>query len=315
MDKPLPKKNLGPLTKPAPKRFNISADTKVLLRQIATGCGVCVAVALVITGVYHLTRLPSLTLTTITAAGGETIDADEVRAIVASKLEGTYGKLIPRRFFLFYPQAAIIEAVEGVDRIRDVVVLRTSLTEVSVTYGEHAPFALWCAPGPAEACFFVNERGEAFAAAPNLTGGSFIRFRTPESPSEGAVVLAFDDFWNTVTMSELLAAQGLFVQTVEVDAVGDVYYSLTSGGELRASLRDPAVQVADNVRTILRAEEFTSLAAGDFNYIDLRFGNKIYVSEEDVLMTLGTSTATTTGQTSGGEPGLSGVSDQATSTD
>lgn len=294
MDKPLPKKNLGPLTKPAPKRFNLSADTKIVLRQIAIGLGVFTALALVIIGVYHLTRLPSLTLTTVTAAGGETIDAEEVKAIVASKLEGTYGKLIPRRFFLFYPQGAIVEAVEGVDRIRDVIVQRTSLTELSVTYGEHAPFALWCAPGPAEACFFVNDRGEAFAPAPNLIGGSFIRFRTTETPHTGMSVLSFDDFWNTVTMSELLAVQGLFVQTVEVDAVGDVFYGLTSGGELRASLRDPAAVVADNLRAILRATEFSELADGDFNYIDLRFGNKIYVSEEDVSLTAATSSATTT---------------------
>lgn len=293
MDKPLPKKNLGPLNKPAPKRFNLSADTKVLLRQIALGVGVLSVVALLITGVYHLTRLPALTITTVTATGGETIDAAEVKAIVEEKLAGAYGKLIPRRFFLFYPQGTIIKAVEEVDRIRDVVVLRTALTELSITYGEHSPFALWCAPGPAEACYFVNERGLAFAPAPNLTGGSFIRFRTTETPQEGVSVLPFDDFWNTISMSELLTHQGLFVQTVEVDAVGDVYYTLTTGGELRASLKDQALAVADNLRAILQTEEFSALAGGNFHYIDLRFGNKIYVSEQDVSLAVASTTAST----------------------
>ncbi len=301
MDKPLPKKNLGPLTKPAPKRFKLSADTKVLLRQIAIGVGVLLTVTLLLTGIYHLTRLPALTLTTITAAGGETIDAAEVKAIVEAELAGTYGKLIPRNFFLFYPQRDILQAVERVERIADVIVLRTSLTELSVTYGEHAPFALWCAPKPAEACFFVNERGEAFAPAPHLTGGSFVRYTTTEVPAAGTAVLPFDDFWNTVSMTTLLAGQGLFVKSVDVDAVGDVYYTLTTGGELRATLRDPAATVADNLRTILEAPEFAELARGEFNYIDLRFGNKVYVSEEDVSLTLGTSSPTTTDAVVDGE--------------
>ncbi len=293
MEKPLPKKNLGPLNKPAPKRFNISAHTKALLGQIARGVGFVLVVTLMITGVYHLTRLPALTITTVTVAGGETIDAAVVTAIVEEQLAGTYGKLIPKRFFLFYPQGAIIQAVEEVERIRDVIVLHTSFTELSVTYGEHAPFALWCALGPSEVCYFVNERGFAFAPAPQLTGGSFIRFKTPETPTEKATVLPFDDFWNVVTMSTLLGEQGLFVQNVEVDAAGDAYYGLTTGGELRASLRDPAATVAANLATILQAEAFAPLAAGDFHYIDLRFGNKVYVSEEDVALTVASSSTST----------------------
>ncbi len=320
MDKPLPKKNLGPLTKPAPKRFNLSAETKVLLRQIAIGMGVVFLVLLIITGVYNLTRLPSLTISTVTAVGGETIDAAEVRAIAEEKLSGTYGKIIPRRFFLFYPQKTIIEAVEEVDRIRDVVVLRTALTELSISYGEHLPFALWCAPGPAEACYFVNERGLAFAPAPNLTGGSFVRYHTSEMPEEGKSVLLFDDFWNTVSMTELLTNQGLFVQTVEVDAVGDVYYTLTTGGELRAALSDSALEVSDNLRAILQAEEFSALADGNFHYIDLRFGNKVYVSEQDVSLAVASSTASTSDAvaTASGLIGGNGEDDEqtlATSTD
>jgi len=313
MDKVPVKKNFGSAAKTSSaqsvrRRLSLSADTKILLGQIGIGVGVFAIIGLLLWGIFHLTRLPALTITTITASGGETIDADEVEALAASKLEGAYGKLIPRRFFLFYSQSAIIEAVEGVDRIRDVVVERASLTELSITYGEHEPFALWCDRTPADTCLFLNDRGYAFAPAPPLRGGNFIRFFATSTPEKGVTLLPPEDFWNIIALSELLTQQRLFVTAVEIDAVGDVYYQLTAGGELRTSLQDPAEQVADNLRTILTAETFAPLADGDFHYIDLRFGNKVYVSEEDIALTIASSTATTT------ESVVVGTSSSATST-
>jgi cell division septal protein FtsQ len=276
------------------RRFTVSASTRVILRQVAVGVGVLSTIGLLVWGVYHLTRLPALTITTISASGGETINPDEVRAVAEATLEGSYGALIPKRFFLFYPQRQLVAAIEQVDRIRAVSVRRIGLTNLSVTYGEHEPFALWCERSASDTCLFLNDRGYAFAPAPPLKGGNFIRFVATSTPQKGQTLLPSDDFWNIITFAELLAEQGLFVSSVEVDAVGDVYYELTTGGELRASRKDPAVAVADTVRTILSADQFAALSRGNFHYIDLRFGNKVYVSEEDVSLAVGSSTATTT---------------------
>lgn len=292
--------SLGPLEKPPKKRFQLSPNAKVIVRQVAIGVTVLSVVALMIAALWYGTRLQALTITTVTATGGETIDAQEVRARAEAVLEGTYGKLIPRRFSWFYPQAEMLEAVAQVERIRDVVIERISQTELHISYGEHMPFALWCdeavAPIMVDTCLFINERGYAFAPAPQLDGGSFVRYRSAGVvPEIGKEVMGFESFWNTVSFTELLALDNLFVSSVEIDAASDVYYALTTGGELRATLADPAAQVADNLRTILRADEFAHLRGESFHYIDLRFGNKVYVSETDpaiLAAALASSTAT-----------------------
>ncbi len=293
-------KNLGPLTKPPKKRFELSPTARVLIKQTVIGVGVLASLALVITGIYQLTRLPSLTLTSVTASGGETIDASEVEMRAETVLEGTYSALIPKRFFLFYPQAAMLAEVEKVERIRDVVIDRRGKNELHISYNEHRPFALWCIEAEIQSdgsCLFINDEGYAFAPAPQLKGGSFVRYRSAAAaPELGQVVLSLDEFWNTITFVELLAEDELYVAAVEVDAVGDVYYRLTTGGELRVTLKDPAKQVADNLHTILAAKEFTHLRESDFHYIDLRFGNKVYVSEVDVSLLAASSTASTTNE-------------------
>lgn len=290
------KKNLGPLTKAPKQRFEISPNAKILIRQILIGLAVVTTVVLLLTAVWHLTRLPSLTISTVTAAGGETIEASAVVAAVEAELSGTYGKFIPKRFFLFYPQNGVRKAAEGVERVRDVLVERVSMTEIAVTYGEHTPYALWCKEESVDECLFLNDQGYAYATAPHLDGGNFVRYHQAAlAPAVGSSVLPADDFWNTISLTKLLAADNIFVAKAEVDEAGDVYYILTTGGEIRATLRDEAKQVAENVRTVLSTKEFSHLRSSDFNYLDVRFGNKVYVSEFDVAtLAAASSTASST---------------------
>jgi hypothetical protein len=292
-------KNLGPLTKSPKKRFTLSPNVLVALRQIAIGVGVLLGLAFLVAAVYYITRLPVFTITTITAAGGESIDPKVVAERAGAVLEGAYGALIPKRFFLFYPRDAMVAAVEGVERIRDVVVERSGLTTLEISYGEHHPFALWCADRSAErgtssdACLFVNEDGYAFAAAPELSGGSLVRYvHNAVTPAVATSVLPVNDFWQTVTLTTLLETDGMFVSAVVIDAVGDVYYGLSTGGELRATLTSEPTVVAENLRVIFGSSEFAHLRDTDFHYIDLRFGNKVYVSETDISLTATSSSAT-----------------------
>lgn len=289
-------KNLGPLTKPVKRRFEISPNAKLLIRQILTGVVIVLTVLLILTGVWHGTRLSALTISTVTASGGETIDSAEVVAAVESELSGTYGKIVPKRFFLFYPQDNLRRAAERVERVRDVVVERVSFTELTVTYGEHTPYALWCADRSTDDCLFLNDQGYAYAPAPKLDGGTFVRYHHESvTPAVGASILSSDDFWNTIALTKLLAADNVYVDEAAVDEAGDVYYELTTGGEIRAALRDPAEDVAKNVRTVLATKEFSHLRGADFNYLDVRFGNKVYVSEFDVAtLAAASSTASST---------------------
>lgn len=323
MSKPVPHKrpSLGPLEKPAKKRFTIDPNTKVLLKQILIGLGVFSVIALVITTIWYVTRLPAFTITSVTAAGGETIDVGEVQARAERELEGAYGTLIPKRFFALYPRSAIYEAVGGVERIKDVSVTRTSRNQLSVTFNEYTPFALWCAELSDEQCFFIDERGYAFASAPNLSGGSFVRYRSGAlAPAIGLSVLSFEDFWNTVTFTKLLETQGRYISSVEVDSMRDVYYGLVGGGELRAALTQSPETIVENVRTIFASKEFAHLRPGNFKYIDLRFGNKVYVNEQ-MNEEMASSTATSSvEQVSGvaadpGEPVTSAVPDTTSATD
>lgn len=282
------------ITKAAPRkrRRTIDPGTRMLLRQVLIGVTLCVVVGSLIAGVWHATRATALTIDEVVVTGGETISHEQVRQLAWQELTGTYLKLIPRQFSWLYPHDAIASAVASVDRVESVMVKKLDATTVSVTVTEYTPTALWCSEDDGARCLFVNPDGFAFAPAPQLTGGSLMRYvtlgREPERYTfvqELSELSAIEWF-----VSSLESEVGWSVQQIEMDSVGDVFYIISGGGELKATVvEDPAV-VLSNLATILASPEFAGLTPGEFQYIDLRFGNKVFVNRETLYAAATTST-------------------------
>jgi len=245
---------------------------------------VITVVALLIAAVWYGTRVSALTITEVDASGGETIKPDHVEQLVKETLEGTYLGLIPRRFAWLYPEQEIVEIVSKTERIFNVVVARGGGTKLQITYDEYVPFALWCRSTTEEECLFLNIEGYAFSKAPKLTGGSFLRFVTAgRDPVVGEIVAESDTYKSAQELVRLLATENWFVSHVELDQVGDIFLSIVEGGELKINFEETPAQLVQNLQVLLASEEFKHLKPGNFQYIDLRFGNKVFVNEELVL--------------------------------
>ena len=273
-------------TKAKPKRRIIDPTKRMLLRQLLIGLALFSLVGLMFVGIWHGTRISRLTVIEVTASGGETIDEIAVANAVAETLQGTYFGLVPRRFAWWYPETDMYSALSKISRIKDPVVERVSGTKVAVTYDEYVPYALWCAIRTSETCLFVDRFGYAFDSAPKLSGGSFVRYHTlGKEMVQGGTVADVDKLATMATFIDLVKSSNRFeIAAVETDTADDVFYIVAGGGEFKASLRDSAEQVYDNLQTIVNSPEFKDIGPGTFQYIDLRFGNKVFVNEEKVVV-------------------------------
>jgi hypothetical protein len=245
--------------------------------------------------VWHVTRAPFFTITTITAEGGVTIEPAEVTERVEPVLAGTYLGLIPRRFTYMYPAEAVVNAVLAVPRIKDVTVSRADHDTIKVEYDEYVPQALWCKDRETSACYFLDEAAYAFGPAPDLKGGSLLRYYTPETdPAIGPAPFSVADYEATDRFAAALALTGWFVSGVEIDSVRDVFYTLVGGGELKASLLQANETTLEYLNTLRTSDEYAHLTPDNFSYIDLRFGTKLFVNE----VTVDENQATTTDEVS-----------------
>jgi cell division septal protein FtsQ len=273
--------------KKAKRKRRLHPNTLQLIRQIVGGVLLLCLLVVLIVSTWYVTRLPGLTLVNVAVSGGETIEHEVVRSVVMSELDGEYLGLVPRRFVYLYPKSSILNAVQAIERIKDVELERISATSLAVSFAEYVPDALWC-DAQAENCVFLDETGYAFAPAPDLTGGSFLRLeKLAITPVSGTQAFTEADYAQINQLVSLLEQNTWFVRVVAVDAAGDAYLSLVGGGELKVALTDEPAQIIDNLFTVLNSPEFTGLGPGEFEYIDLRFGNKVFVNdlEPDVATT------------------------------
>lgn len=266
-------------------------ETKQLLKNIAIGLGVFSLVALLLYGVWHGTRLPAFTITQVIVTGGETISHDTIKSDVEQLLEGEYLGFVPRQFVWTYPESDILEAVAATDRVKDPTVLRDG-TQLTISFAEFESVALWCNSRVSDQCVFLDANGYGFASAPQLRGGAFTRFVRSGQPAQMREVFAdATDFAQLRALVDLLESASWAVAVVEVDQVNDVFIYLAGGAELKTSLMLTPQETFDNLQATLSAPEYQHFTDGNFEYIDLRFGNKIFVKEfPDVVEIQATST-------------------------
>lgn len=249
--------------------------------QVLYGIVAIVVVVMLCVLVWFGTRHDSLVVSQVVVTGGETIDHQGVETIVEDLLRGSYLFLVPRRFVYTIPKEEIIAAIEAIPRVHNVRVARDGTT-LRVSFSEYVPDALWCVDGSnASECYFLDKTGYAFSIAPALRGGALLRHVVEESGELAEKqVLEPEVIERTKELARLLNERfGYRVSQVFHSVVGDVTYTIHGASELKTAMSMPVPEIIDNLASILESEEFSHLAPGNFEYIDLRFGKKVFVKE------------------------------------
>jgi len=284
------------------RRFRVKKKQKRISTtlQLVYGAIALLVVGGMVYGVWYVTRLPAFTVTSIEVEGGETITHESVRAVVDDTLQGAHAFLIPRRFVYFYPHEDIVAALEQVPRIRDVHVDIKNRTTLTVTFSEYIPHALWCTSLEGESCTFITDEGYAFAEAPPLRGGTFIRhIIIDREPERGVEAFSETDIRRIDALIESFENElNLRTYAVVRTSAGDEEYHLVNGGHILVAPTMSVQDTFDNLQSVLQSAEFAHITSGGFNYIDLRFGNRVFVRETMEDTQVATSTATTTDETS-----------------
>lgn len=267
-------------------------ERSMLQKQIFIGLLIALVTAIVVAGVWYGTRIPSLQITQVEVLGGYTIPHTEVEERVRERLVGTYFKLVPHTFRPTYPKGAILDHIATIPRIKNVHIEVLDTQKIIVVFEEYKPAALWCETHETKECLFLDEVGYAFSQAPELTGSAFIRYidsgHIPEVKQQGFKSEFIDD---SQDFAELLAG-GLDLYVTHVEKVDelDVLYTVSGGGVLKVSQLMTLEQSFKNLQSILSSEDFIHLQNGSFQYIDLRFGDKIFLREDEVQQEVATST-------------------------
>lgn len=223
-----------------------------------------------------LSHAPFLRVQGVVVSGLKTTASSSVIALVKSNLEGTYGYLFAKNNILLYPQDDIAAALAlKYPQFKVAEVHAQDFSTIAVVVVEREPKALWCL----EACYFMDEDGVVYAPAPEFSSPVYVAYRG--SATDGRLprhYLTKDTFHSLSALVGAIAQKESteLVVSAAVDGQGDVRLRFESGFMLIFPLKAQGGDIFERYALARGAEPFAGRTLSEFEYLDLRFGDKLY---------------------------------------
>lgn len=263
--------------------FNTKTRKKrILWQRVGYSAMSLSAVCLIYMAVFYTVRAPFLLVKDIVVVGAETVSIDVVKQYAEDKLRGSYFGFVPHRFSFLIPTKSIEQSILAMPRIASAA-FRIDNNALVITVKERSPDVLWCGDDTATStCFYVAKDGVAYETAPSLSGSTLMRFVVSStSPHVSAILLSEHDRALLIGIARIIETRHHFqVARIEYTADKDAILYLARGGRLLLSTDGNLEDTYSNLASVLTSEKFASLTPGHFEYIDLRFGNKIFLEKE-----------------------------------
>ncbi len=242
-----------------------------------------VIILLALSGLVGLTYWSSLQIKNVAISGAHTLPSSTVEAFVRDRLAGEYWYAFSKSNIFLYPRRQITtDLIQAYPVLASADVHAVDFHTIAVNVVERSPRALWCTSSdsaPSVHCFFMDENGIVYGEAPRFsepvylsyygsTTGSALpkQFLTP--PEFQALSALVDALAQKVSESAIAA--------VEVDANRDVSVRFANEFTLRFALSNAGGDVFERFSLALTSEPMTAHKLSDFQYLDLRFGDKLY---------------------------------------
>jgi cell division septal protein FtsQ len=252
--------------------------------KIGAALGLCAVLA---TGIVYVLNREALLLEQVAVVGAELESPEPLAEIVMQAFAGKYFWLIEKRsVFLFPKEKAEAQVLSAFPRLKTASLSRSGLSSLTLTVEERAPVALWCGEnrlgeGSTPACYFLDAQGFVYALAPAFTGDVYLRLYGPLIGSEpvGQSFLTPTSFEKLRIFMDAIRARNVAAEELALTDEKDAELYLTDGTKVLLDPSEDLLRVLDNLLSVLASETFKNRSTLNLDYIDLRFGNKVYYKE------------------------------------
>jgi hypothetical protein len=234
-------------------------------------------------GLVWLSRASFLSITNIEVSGEYTISAASVQDIVQSRLAGSYGHLFAKNNIFLYPKSQLeATLLASMPVIASVEVRTVDFHTIAVSIIERQPKALWCGDSveaSSSSCLLLDQNGLAYAPAVTFSGDAYKQYygallgnSTPLQYLTPAAFASLSALVDTLAQNQ---PQDMLV-SVSVDQNSDVHVGFASGFTLLFPLSADGGDVYNRFILALQSDPFKGHTIADFEYLDLRFGDRLY---------------------------------------
>lgn len=260
-----------------------------------------------------LSRWEKLQIVDIQIQGNKIVEEEWIRQTVEEELQGHYLFVFPKKNILIYPRNKIIVSLgEKYTRLEDINLSLKDQGLLLIETSERKPTYTWCGDMPLVyekeidievestnnikqlKCYFLDERGYVFDQAPYFSGDVYFRFfgKIEREDVETPVGNYFlpENFGSTLFFIDNIKNINLkpYALYVKEDGQMELYLASLISNNIppKIILKTDAdlIKMVENLEASLVTEPLRTKYKENFanlEYIDLRFGNKVYYKFND----------------------------------
>ncbi len=234
--------------------------------------------------VVGVSWIPQIRIHSVEVAGAETVATSTIEQFASDLLVGRTLLVLPKNSIFLYPKKQIIDGLTREHpEFKEVSVHASNFETIEVSVVERHAKALWC--DASSNCRLMDENGFVYAPDLLLDAPAFVRYSGEASSTPGYTskveplqYVTPDGF---VALAALVASlddnqKDTTIDSVDVDANSDVHAHFANGFTLIFALKDAKKDVYQRFTLALASQPFLNHTIGDFEYLDLRFGDKLY---------------------------------------
>ncbi len=244
------------------------------------------ALCALVGGAVALSWAPFLAIQHIELDGVSSANTAAVTDSVHQTLSGSYWHLFAKKNIFLYSKSAIRSSlIKQFPVFASVSVSARDFNTVVITVEERASHALWCGEGPelSSACLSLDNSGAAYTLAADFSGDVYTRYVGP-LPA-GALPRQFLTPERFQALNALVDELTSRVASTSVHAVvvgnDEVHMEFDDGFTILFELEGDGADILERFALARDAEPFTTHPLSDFEYLDLRFGDKLYYKLKD----------------------------------
>lgn len=234
-------------------------------------------------GLAYFSFSPTISIARVDVQGNASVSSDEVVGVVEKIIAGKYIALFSKRNNWLYPENFLIEIIKNnFPQVASVSMSVNDDKNLSVYISEREPKGVWCVGIELENCYFLDSDGFIFDKAPEFTGNIYLVFTgviEKEDPIRESY-LPKEDFLKLQNFISTLKSFGFNIRRVHLSQSGDGYALLPNNSKILFTFGPDINKSADNLASFLVESKAVASDGGlKGQYIDIRFGNKIFYKE------------------------------------
>ena len=251
---------------------------KRLRRAFLSGAFGIVLFFLLGAGAVALLWREEIRITQVLVSDTNDIEPVAIAQYTRRALRGTRLLVLPKDSIITLPTRELSSALlASFPQIQEARISRAGLTAIEVRITERVPVALWCGvlPEAPERCLFLDETGFIFKDAPRDASGVVVYGVLQDEEGVLGNTLGTGSLREALRLYETLERGVMPLSHLVIRAPDEVDMYHPEGMRI-TYLSGTEERVAEIVPTILE----TVRAGAPVEYIDMRFGNRVYVKRK-----------------------------------